>query len=101
MLVAEAGGGRIAGFGQLDPREGVVQACYVDPDFGRRGAGRALMAALESEARLLGRATLTLDASLNAIAFYESLGWTRGADARHELAPGALLDCAIMTRRID
>lgn len=100
VLVAEDDDGRIAGYAQLNPREGIVQACYVDPDFNRRGVGRALMAAVEDEARAHGRTALLLDASLNAIAFYESLGWREETRAHHELAPGAWLDCAIMTRKI-
>ena len=77
-----------------------MQACYVDPDFNGRGVGRALMAAIEDEARAHGRTALLLDASLNAIAFYASLGWREEARAHHELAPGAWLDCAIMTKKI-
>ena len=100
VLVAEDDDGRVAGFAQLNPREGVVQACYVDPDFNGRGVGRALMAAIEDEAREHGRTALLLDASLNAVAFYASLGWREEARAHHELAPGAWLDCAIMTKKI-
>ena len=100
VLVAEDDDGRIAGFAQLDPRDGIVQACYVDPDFNGRGVGRALMAAIEDEARAAGRTALLLDASLNAIEFYATLGWHEEARAHHELAPGAWLDCAIMTKKI-
>ena len=100
VIVAEDDDGRVAGFAQLNPREGIVQACYVDPDFNGRGVGRALMAAIEDEARAHGRTALLLDASLNAIAFYASLGWREEARAHHELAPGAWLDCAIMTKKI-
>ena len=100
VLVAEDEDGRIAGYAQLHPREGIVQACYVDPDFNGRGVGRALMAAIEDEARAAGRTALLLDASLNAIPFYATLGWHEEARAHHELAPGAWLDCAIMTKKI-
>jgi GNAT superfamily N-acetyltransferase len=100
VLVACDDAGRIAGFAQLDPDEGLVKACYVDPDFDRRGVGRALMHALEDAARAHGRTALTLDASLNAIPFYESQGWQRECPSRHELAPGAWLDCEIMTKRL-
>jgi GNAT superfamily N-acetyltransferase len=90
--------GRIAGFAELDPVEGLVKACYVDPDFDRQGVGRALMEGIERAAREHGRSALTLDASLNAVPFYEALGWRNECPARHELAPGAWLDCAIMTK---
>lgn len=100
VLVACNDTGRIAGFAELDPAEGLVKACYVDPDFDRRGVGRALMQAVERAAREHGRSALTLDASINALPFYRALGWQRECSTRHELAPGAWLDCAIMTKRI-
>jgi GNAT superfamily N-acetyltransferase len=98
VLVACDASGRIAGFAELDPVEGLVKACYVDPDFDRQGVGRALMEGIERAAREHGRSALTLDASLNAVPFYEALGWRNECPARHELAPGAWLDCAIMTK---
>ena len=100
VLVAEDDDGRIAGFAQLHPVEGVVEGCYVDPDFARAGVGRALMAALEDAARERGRSALLLHASQNAVPFYRALGWTPESGARHELAPGAWLDSVIMTKRI-
>ena len=100
MLVAHDDADRIAGFAELDPDEGLVKACYVDPDFDRRGVGRALMHGVERAARAHGRTALTLDASLNAVPFYLALGWQRECATRHELAPGAWLDCAIMTKSL-
>lgn len=100
MLVAEDADGRLAGFGQLEPDAGVIEACYVDPAHARRGVGRRLMDALEGAARVHGRSALLLHASRNAVTFYEALGWTREADARHELEPGVTLDCAIMRKRL-
>ena len=40
------------------------------------GVGRALMAALEAEAKLRGHAGVLLAAQVSAIAFYERLGYT-------------------------
>lgn len=100
LVVAEDDDGRLAGFGELDPSAGIVRACYVDPDFERQGVGRALMAALEDEARAHGRSALLLDASLNAIPFYEALGWRVETRARHDLGQGAGLECAVMTKKI-
>jgi len=82
VLVAEEGG-RIAGFAALDATAGEVTAVYVDPAAWRRGVGRGLLAAVETIARLRGVAPASLDASLNAVAFYEAAGWRRerGRDA--------------------
>jgi GNAT superfamily N-acetyltransferase len=100
VVVACDDADRIVGFAELDPAEGLVKACYVDPDVDRRGVGRALMQAVERAACEHGRTALMLDASLNALPFYQALGWQRECATRHELAPGAWLDCAIMTKRI-
>ena len=100
MIVAEDAGGSLAGFGQLAPDAGVVEACYVDPAHARRGVGRRIMAALEDAARAHGRTRLLLHASRNAVPFYASLGWSREVDAMHELAPGVRLACPTMRKRI-
>lgn len=100
VLVAEDDDGRLAGFAELDPAAGIVRACYVDPDYDRRGVGRALMTAIEDEARAHGRSALLLDASVNAVPFYEALGWRVEARTRHELGRGASLDCAVMAKKI-
>ena len=100
LVVAEDDDARLAGFAELDPSAGIVRACYVDPDYERQGVGRALMRAVEDEARARGRSALLLDASLNAIAFYESLGWKVETRARHDLGRGAGLDCAVMRKTI-
>jgi putative acetyltransferase len=102
LIVAEAataGGPRIVGFGQLEPSEGVIDAIYVDPDFGRRGIGAALFAALEREARALGLPGLTLEASLNSVPFYAAMGCRQECLDRHELAPGVHIACAVMDKR--
>jgi len=100
LVVAEDDDGRLAGFAELDPHAGIVRACYVDPDFVRQGVGRALMGAIEDAARAHGRSALLLDASLNAAAFYESLGWRAEARARHALGGGESFECLVMTKKI-
>jgi GNAT superfamily N-acetyltransferase len=100
MFVAEAEGGRIAGFAQLETGEGVVEGVYVDPDFMRQGVGRALVAALEDEAQRLGLARLTLDASLNAVPFYLALGYRIEGDLRHALGGGHAVACKLMSKRL-
>ena len=54
VVVALGADGGLAGFAQLDPQEGTVEAVYVDPDRARRGVGRALLSALEDAAARLG-----------------------------------------------
>lgn len=103
VIVAEAAtpaGPRIAGYGQLHPVEGAIEAIYVDPDFARRGVGRALCGALEARARALGLPGLVLDASLNSAPFYAAMGFAQKCLDRHELAPGIDMAFAVMEKRL-
>jgi ribosomal protein S18 acetylase RimI-like enzyme len=99
--IATAGNPRIVGYAQLLPDEGVIEAVYVDPDFGRRGIGAALVRAVEDDGRALGLPGLVLDATLNSIAFYAALGYRQECLAHHELAPGVRIACAVMEKRLE
>ena len=102
MIVAEAttDAARVAGFGQLQPEEGVIEAIYVDPDFARRGIGRGLFEALENLARARGLPGLTVEASLNSVPFYAAMGCVRRCVDRHELAPGVHIACVVMDKHL-
>jgi ribosomal protein S18 acetylase RimI-like enzyme len=102
-FVAEAGGPagpRIAGYAQLEPEEGVIEAIYVDPDFQRQGVGAALFAAVEREAGARGLPGLVLEATLNATAFYAAMGCRQEGVDHHELAPGVNIACVVMDKRL-
>lgn len=75
FFVAELEEGRIVGFGELNLKTGEVEAVFVDPEFGRRGIGRQILQALEDLAERQGLTTLVVDASLNAVEFYEREGY--------------------------
>lgn len=65
---------------RLDTSTGEVKRMYVAPDGRKRGIGRAMLARLEDEARRLGYAALQLETGApqpEAVALYESTGWTR------------------------
>lgn len=64
----------------LDDDRGKVQRVAVLAAHRRRGVGAALMAAVEIEARRAGRAKLVLGSQLNALPFYERLGWEASGD---------------------
>jgi putative acetyltransferase len=97
VLVTEEGD-RVVGFAALDASNGDVTAVYVDPAAWRRGVGRDLLDAVETIARLRGIATARLDASLNAVAFYEATGWRRERDAKRTLPGGRTIACVAMTK---
>lgn len=77
-------GGEMLGSAQLvtdGPENGRLRAevckVMVHPGARRRGAGRALMQAVEAEARTLGKRLILLDTNTGSPAqrLYESLGW--------------------------
>lgn len=85
VLVAEADGA-LVGTVQLvlalpdnQPHRGDVAKMLVSPAAQKRGTGRALLAAIEDEARRVGRAVLVLDTATGSPAerMYASAGWQR------------------------
>lgn len=100
FVVAERDG-RVVGFAELRPHgggyfeavsagpwTGEVRAVYVHPDAAGGSVGSALLAELERRARDRGLATLGLQASLNAVPFYEARGYERVAEVTHEFGEG-------------
>jgi GNAT superfamily N-acetyltransferase len=84
------------GYGQLDLAVGTVRSTYVHPGAPRRGCGRRLLEAMVAAAREAGLERLRLDASLNAVPFYEACGFSCGAPVVHRLANGFELPCQDM-----
>ncbi|MDJ0973179.1 MAG: GNAT family N-acetyltransferase [Planctomycetota bacterium] len=80
LVVAEADA-EVVGVGMLGT-DGQVRLCYVLPGYQGRGVGRALMDALETQARAWGVTRLTLESSLGARAFYRRAGYVPCGDAR-------------------
>lgn len=99
FYVAEEGGA-VIGFGTLDYRQNEIEAVYVSPDAVRRGVGSAILRRLEERARALGLKSLKLDASLNAVPFYESAGYEAQKEMKHPLASGLEIGCVLMTKEL-
>jgi ribosomal protein S18 acetylase RimI-like enzyme len=97
FFVAMADGQPIA-YAQLDPKAAVIRSIYVLPSFARRGVGRRLAQTMFDAARDAGLEQLQLDASLNAVAFYVTLGFRRLEDVDHELRSGVALRCVRMVK---
>ena len=100
MLVAEFGGG-LAGFGSILAAQAQLRALYVHPDFGGQGVGGALLTALEASARESGMSELSMDASLNAEAFYARRGFVATARGFHALRDGGRMACVTMRKTLD
>lgn len=94
----QARGREVAGFGHLAIPDREVTAVYVHPDHANVGVGSALLAALEGFARGRDIAELWLVASLNAVNFYERVGYERVGETTHETTGGVELDCVEMRK---
>lgn len=57
------------------PEQGQIRYMAVDPGWRERGIGRALLEALEMQARELGIVEVVLDAREESVAFYRRLGY--------------------------
>lgn len=99
FFVAEDGD-RILGFGVLSPTRAEIEAVYVDPNAGRRGVGLEIMARLEESARNLGLRSLTLNASLNAVPFYERAGFVAQPRSKYRLFTGVEIACIPMVKTL-
>ena len=69
--------GVVAGFVSIDQPNRVLDHIFVHPSFAGRGIGAAMMLFALDKARNLGFEQLTLNASDNALPFYESFGWVK------------------------
>jgi len=93
-------GGDLLGFAVSSPDLGLMNAIYVRPESQRRGVGRELVGAMEEVARGRGARELRLDATLNAVPFYEALGYTSRGPSVNRLPSGAELPCVAMGKAL-
>ncbi|MBA2665128.1 MAG: GNAT family N-acetyltransferase [Bradymonadaceae bacterium] len=91
-------GERVIGFSALATRE--LRALYVDPDMAGHGYGKALLNATEKFAVNDRMKALYLDASLNAVHFYQSQGYEILRPAHVELPDGTELPSLRMKKTL-
>lgn len=87
----------IVGFGWMKPVadeyfqssvEGEITAVYVDPSVAGEGIGKYIYSELEAYAYDQNVSSLGLWASLNAVPFYDAMGYERVTDHNHEFQDG-------------
>jgi len=88
--------GRIVGFATLlvNGQVGELEDLFVDPDWIRRGVGRALVGDTVAAARAEGVTRIEVTANSHARAFYETMGFVRDgvSETRFGLADRMRLD---------
>ncbi len=75
-IVAEEKG-KLVGFGQYSVADGEIYQINVDPDFLKQGIGRRLYDVMEDKFKNAGKEKISLNATLNAVGFYQRLGFVR------------------------
>jgi putative acetyltransferase len=94
-VIVAVDGGQIIGMGAMD--SATIKRMSVRPQRRGEGVGKAIYQRLEERARTQRLPALSLDASMNAIGFYEQLGFSRGDELSWRLA-GATLRNLTMTK---
>lgn len=100
LFVAEADD-EVVGFAELDPTEATVDKVYVHPDHAGRGVGRALLERVESAATERGLEELSVVASLNAVPFYEAVGYERVGETTKSIAGDVDFPCVLLERGLE
>ena len=80
--------------GELDPRTDAakIRAFFIDPDYARRGIGRALLQRCETEARARGFTRFELMGTLPGVRLYQALGYVPGELMHYPVAPGVTIE---------
>jgi GNAT superfamily N-acetyltransferase len=90
----------IVAFGVLNQNSSEVEAVYVSPRAGRRGIGLKMLQKLEERARALGLDQLRLNASLNAVPFYQRAGYVGQEESKYRLSTGVEIACVPMVKAV-
>jgi N-acetylglutamate synthase-like GNAT family acetyltransferase len=78
---------------------GAVRLVAIEPDLQRQGHGRVLSDCVENYARSLGIRILYVNAALDAVGYYEKLGWRPELWNEDELV-GIAAECRQMSKRL-
>jgi GNAT superfamily N-acetyltransferase len=87
--------------GELDPAIDAarIRAFFVDPDYARRGIGRALLEQCEAAARAQGFTSFELMSTLTGMPLYLALGYQCGDLVRYRLAADLTIEFVPMRKR--
>jgi GNAT superfamily N-acetyltransferase len=77
-----------------------IRAFFVDPNYVRRGIGRALLERCETEARAQGFQRFELMSTLTGVPLYQALGYRAGGIVRYPLAANVAIEFVPMHKEI-
>lgn len=100
FYVTENAKGRISGLLIFNEEIGEVYALYIAPWEVQKGLGRSLMGLAESTIQNRGHMKISLKSTLNAISFYEKMGFERTGESLHELRNDETLPCMQMIKKL-
>jgi GNAT superfamily N-acetyltransferase len=85
---------------ELDPKTDAakIRAFFVDPDYARRGVGRALLERCEAEARARGFTRFELMGTLPGVRLYQAQGYVAGELVHYPVAPGVTIQFVPMRK---
>jgi GNAT superfamily N-acetyltransferase len=85
---------------ELDPQTDAakIRAFFVDPDFVRRGIGRAILERCEAEARAHGFRRFELMATLPGVRLYRECGYAGETRIQYEMRPGLMIEFVPMSK---
>lgn len=99
-VVARDASGHVIGFGSIVPSAYELRALYVAPEHGGTGIGGMILRDLEARAQKRGIDELSVDASVNAEAFYRRHGFEVEGRGQHALPSGRQIDCVRMRKHL-
>jgi GNAT superfamily N-acetyltransferase len=100
IVVAVDSSERVIAFGSIVPSNSELRAVYVAAEHGRQGVGRAILTRLEELAREVGMTELRMDASVNAVPFYEANGFVSLERGEHPMPSGGRMACVRMRKAV-
>ena len=98
-VVAEVDG-ILAGFGEVVPKQNLLLAIYINPDFKRQGVGTKILSELERITKKEGADFLRMDSSLTTEHFYVSCGYQVIERGFHTLSSAGKMACIKMKKNL-
>ena len=83
-----------------DGRTARISSVFVDPLFGRLGIGGRLLAEVEARAMQSGFSQLGISATINAVPFFEKLGYREASRGVKTLGPDCSLPVAFLRKGV-